>query len=335
MKVVIVGAGPGGLNCAYHLQQAGVDVTVLEKNEKVGPKVCAGGLTVKDMKYINPPEDVIDYKFNRLRIMLPGKDIYVSDKKPYLWTFSREKLGQWQASRLKKGTVRTGTRVTEIRKSHVVADGRKYRFDYLVGADGSASIVRRHLGLEFRLGTTIQYRIPTDKKWDITAALDYGMFSVWYLWIFPHKGYIYVGAGCEPGIASPSDMKKQLHQWLDEHGIDYRRAKLESFPITFNYLGHKFGNIFLVGDAAGLASALTGEGIYQAFLSGEDVARQIVDSSYIPVKINRLLKKKSQQNLVLWVWKHSRLFRPLIYQAAAIFAKSNWACRTLYRLACG
>ena len=45
--VIIVGAGPAGLSCAEVLAKGGKSVLVLEKNNEVGPKICAGGLTAR------------------------------------------------------------------------------------------------------------------------------------------------------------------------------------------------------------------------------------------------------------------------------------------------
>ncbi|WP_293786448.1 FAD-dependent oxidoreductase, partial [uncultured Aeromicrobium sp.] len=49
MRVAVVGAGIGGLTCAFDLQRAGVDVVVLEAADRVGGKLLVGdvgGLTV-------------------------------------------------------------------------------------------------------------------------------------------------------------------------------------------------------------------------------------------------------------------------------------------------
>jgi flavin-dependent dehydrogenase len=43
--VVIIGAGPAGLNCAKKLSEADKTVLLVEKNTEIGPKVCAGGIT--------------------------------------------------------------------------------------------------------------------------------------------------------------------------------------------------------------------------------------------------------------------------------------------------
>ena len=61
-SVIIVGAGPGGLACASLLAEHGVDVLVLERKPKVGPKVCGGGITWEGLiKRI--PEHLIEGAF--------------------------------------------------------------------------------------------------------------------------------------------------------------------------------------------------------------------------------------------------------------------------------
>jgi flavin-dependent dehydrogenase len=53
--VIIVGAGPAGLRCAEILATSELSVLLLEKNEKMGQKVCAGGITRKDLAIIDVP----------------------------------------------------------------------------------------------------------------------------------------------------------------------------------------------------------------------------------------------------------------------------------------
>lgn len=43
MKIIVIGAGPSGLICCYKLREAGFDVILLEKNEKVGKKIYITG----------------------------------------------------------------------------------------------------------------------------------------------------------------------------------------------------------------------------------------------------------------------------------------------------
>src|SRR5262245_20869784 len=50
--VIVVGAGPGGSACAYHLARHGVQVLVLEKSQFPREKVCGDGMTPRSVKQI-------------------------------------------------------------------------------------------------------------------------------------------------------------------------------------------------------------------------------------------------------------------------------------------
>jgi flavin-dependent dehydrogenase len=53
--VIVVGSGPGGAACAYHLAQHGARVLVLEKSEFPREKVCGDGLTPRAVKQLICP----------------------------------------------------------------------------------------------------------------------------------------------------------------------------------------------------------------------------------------------------------------------------------------
>jgi geranylgeranyl reductase family protein len=50
--VIVVGAGPGGSACAYHLASHGASVLLLEKSQFPREKVCGDGLTPRAVKQI-------------------------------------------------------------------------------------------------------------------------------------------------------------------------------------------------------------------------------------------------------------------------------------------
>ncbi len=114
---------------------------------------------------------------------------------------------------------------------------------------------------------------------------------------FPHRTSIAVGCCCDPEKADHLTCRTRFLEWLREKNIDPDTAVLHSCPIGCDYKGYRFGNIFLAGEAAGLASWFTGEGIYQSLVSGQETARMIKDPHYEPVmlhqalKYNRLLEK--------------------------------------------
>lgn len=50
--VVIVGAGPAGIECAKTLGNSELSVMLIEKDKEVGRKPCAGGVIPGDLEYI-------------------------------------------------------------------------------------------------------------------------------------------------------------------------------------------------------------------------------------------------------------------------------------------
>jgi len=293
--VIIVGGGPAGLQCARELSNSHLRVLLLEKDAIFGDKLCAGGLTLKDMGVLPLPDHVIQQKILRAAIHSRRRSADTLTPVPYVFTVDRRELGAYQRSLLDdtEVVVRTHSQVTEIgNKQLSLKTGEVYGFSYLVGADGYASIVRRHLGLKVRKRLVgFQYTIPvTEEHPKLEMFLDARRFHLWYAWIFPHGDTIAVGCCCDPDRIDPQRVKKGFHDWLRETGIETGETKLESYPIAYDYQGYRFENIFLVGEAAGLASGFTGEGVYQALVSGQEVARLILDPEHQADQMNQVLK---------------------------------------------
>jgi flavin-dependent dehydrogenase len=59
---------------------------------------------------------------------------------------------------------------------------------------------------------------------------------------------------------------------------------------------HFAGGVHLAGDAAGVPSALTAEGIYSALLTGEEVARRILDPAHPSPRVARWLRTKRRHD---------------------------------------
>ncbi len=300
--VIIVGAGPGGLKCAEILSQTDKTVLIIEKNSEIGPKVCAGGLTAKDVKYLNLPNDLIEHKFDLLKIYVNSIKANISHQEDMLYTIDRKEFGQWQLQKIKNSkniTIRTNSRVSSINNEYIIVNGEKIGYKQLVGADGSNSTVRRHLDLKSESKIMgLQYTIETDRFKDFEIFLNSKYFGDWYAWIFPHNGYVAIG--CGSNCIKTKQLRINFDKWLTKRGIDVSKAKLEAFPMACDYVDYKFDNIYLIGDAAGLVSSLTGEGIYPALVSGEEIAKQIIDTTYDPLpKLEPILRSQNRHAKIL------------------------------------
>jgi len=296
--VIIIGAGPAGLSCAKVLAEEGKSVLVLEKNKKIGPKICAGGLAVRAEEENSQFLKNTDSAFYSMNFHFSETCRELTKNSPIITTIGREKLGRIMLEKtLKNGAeVKTKTEVKEISEDSIVVNGQKIKFKYLVGADGSNSTVRRSLGIKTKkMLITLQYVIPQkiQKFKEMEYFFDSKMINN-YFWILPHKDYTIVGGGhCLKTVFKKHfNFKVTFEKWLKDHQIKTNGLKLESFPINFDYQGYRFGNRFLIGDAGGLASGLTGEGIYFAMVSGTEVAKKIINPQYDCPEISKILKIK-------------------------------------------
>jgi geranylgeranyl reductase len=327
--VIIVGGGPAGLQCARELSGSALRVLLLEKREVFGDKLCAGGLTSRDMEVLPLPEEVIEQPIYKTSIFSRRRVGSTLTAVPVVFTVNRKVLGAYQRSLL-DGTavqVRTGSQVVKVGDSHVeLKDGSRYGFKYLVGADGYGSVVRRHLGLKVRKRLMgYQYTLPVEEEVPgIKLFMDARRFSLWYAWIFPHRDRIAVGCCFDPDRADPEKIRAGFHEWLHERNLDPGNARLESCPISCDFRGVDFGDIFLVGEAAGLASGFTGEGIYQALVSGQEIARMILDPAYEAVQLDRVFRYNRILDRVLSVFRLAGPFRGALQELLLILMNGKW-----------
>jgi geranylgeranyl reductase len=335
--VIIVGAGPGGLKCAEILSQQHKRVLLLEKNEAIGPKVCAGGITRKSFKFLGLPKEIVGKDFDNIVFKNFSHQTKLFFGEKFIYTVDRKKLGEWQLEKLKNSSVevRTKALVSEVTAEYVVLnDSEKVGYSFLVGADGSNSIVRRHLGLKTKnIGIGFQYLIPRQERYsDIELFFDSKLFNAWYSWIFPHADFVSVGYGCFPRVMSMQKARANFEKWAELMKIDLSIGKFEAHPINCDYQGYAFGNVFLVGDAAGLASGFTGEGIYQALVSGTDVAKKIINPKHKTMLIAEIIRERNLHHVMLAIVYLFGPLRDTIFWLVIMITKSKAVARFLLRI---
>lgn len=306
--VIIIGAGPAGLKCAIELGGSNLSVLLIEKNEDIVEKVCGGGLTglVPESDYPASKtkkfeKQIVHFKGKRHEIPLAIglKTINRVDLEQYLFS----KLDSVFNVTILKNTAAVKIEEGKLSKQRfkIYTEGGIFYGKHLVGADGSSSIVRKYLGLPFKILIGMRHRslkLMNELAVFFNSKL---LLASGYLWIFPHIDHTNIGIGFDPKIISPASGKKMLVDFLEKnnllnyHSINNIDKDLECAPINYLYRGCVFKNIYLVGDAAGFVSKATGEGILPALISGGEIARKILNPDYQMPGLKRILEIKKRQ----------------------------------------
>lgn len=326
LPIVIVGAGPAGLACGKELAKAGEHVIIIERKADIGKKVCAGGITWNGQLQ-NLPDKIIQRKFFSQKLYTPHQEVELSSDAPMLATVDREELGRYMASQtiIQGAEIRTDTFVSKITEHHVATrhnstkDVDIIQYKVLIGADGADSIVRKYLGIPVRdFGTGIHFTLERQvdqMEWHF--APEY--FDNGYAWVFPHRDTVSIGAYCDKRAMKPAQLKVNLLHWASQRGYQLDTTPAKARRINYDYQGWNFGNMYLIGEAAGMTSALTGEGINAAILMGDFLAKYLQKPQTYPRLYQELIKKWSSHKHMVEITRKSQ-FKKLVLPELMIAA---------------
>lgn len=281
-EVGIVGAGPAGARAAELLASLGTKVLLLDPKAP-WEKPCGGGLTpplfdeIPELNELRPLARPVH--FVRLEAS-PGEGVTVPLGRA-MSILPREVLARWQLARAERaGAEHLPVKVTAIRRAYgawrMDTSGGEVTVPFLVGADGAASLVRRVASPKFRVElapTRVAYPRGAGPTPD-TAVLRFYSGIAGYLWDFPRPDHRSVGVGVTGGTWR----RLQLDGEIDAHrrssdgcacpGLDRAGAVIGTAQLGHGDYSRIAGDDFaLLGDAAGFADPLTGEGIRNAMRS--------------------------------------------------------------------
>jgi len=289
----VIGAGPAGSSAARRAAEIGLSVLLLERSSFPRPKPCASGLSPRALALLGHDVDpvvharahVVEVEFGR------GRSATWKGRGTAIATTTRGELDALLVGRARDAGARfePGCAVDGVDQDadgvRVVSRGRSWCARALVAADGVRSDVRRLAGLpDPPMSGAIYVRafprsVVELAPYSDRVILDLSAARRGYGWVFPKRDHLNVGVMSQRGLGA--GLKESLSGFLRLRGVEsWRHEGAFAFPVPSGLArgGLAAGRVLFVGDAAGLADPVTGEGISHAVASGRIAADSIAAS---------------------------------------------------------
>ncbi len=340
--LVVVGAGPAGSAAAFACARNGRQVLLLERHSLPRYKTCGGGLVGKAIRALPTPlsPSLIEHQCRAARMgirLADGQEAGFTVRRPQaIVTMTMRsaldhalaRQAQEAGARLWQDCPLTGLATHRDHVELQTGQGT-IRTRWLIGADGVGSTVARLGGFPrlTQVAPALEWELPATHQ-QVRQYADCPHFDFVdghsYAWVFAKQSHLSVGIMTVP--QGGTALKCALSAYLNERGI-HHKFNLEGasfhghrIPLLPRAGGAVRRRILLVGDAAGLADPITGEGISYALhsgkLAGQAIARggncgarytdqlshQLLPDLAVARELARLLY--GQPRLSRWVMAH-------------------------------
>ncbi|MFA6064554.1 MAG: FAD-dependent monooxygenase [archaeon] len=331
--IVIVGAGAAGCTLAANLSEK-FKVLLVDSKDFPRKKACSGILVTEGKDFFGSTLD------KRVLVEPKNLDITYVD-----WNNGSEKVskkGFWNTDRFMLDNflfdkVRNKSNVYFLKNTTFVeytathdgvhkvvmleANGlvKPIIAKYLVGCDGALSRVRKKLDsheIQFYIGIQefIRSSIPVDNAYFIFD----NELTDFYAWIIPKKPFIEIGALLDPKDSKEKFLllKKKISEKFGITGEGIMNSSIVLRPSSSRDLFLGRDSVLLCGEAAGLISPSSAEGISYALRSGKYCA-DALNSSSDPLKeysknckdlLSRIVEKFEKSRVLSDKNKRKRLF---------------------------
>lgn len=315
-EIAIIGAGPAGAHLASRLGAEGRDVVLFDP-KGAWEKPCGGGVptrAIREFAFILESSNYPRKLVRQITMISPlERRVTLTLDEPFA-VYSRQVLNSLVLDRaIEAGAEFVREAVSDFARGPdgwiiSTGGGSQWHARFLVGADGAASFTRRRLIGIFPkrdLALAFGYNIASE---DTDAAPnstgDNGAHRIGpsmdevvvrfprdftgYLWAFPRPGVMNFGVASKLGERTSDELRILLTDFVsgyyggrmpDPARVSFFGAKIPTLDLaSWKDLQASGDGWALIGDAAGFADPITGEGIYYAFKSADLYADALRDA---------------------------------------------------------
>ncbi len=286
---IIAGAGPAGLSAAAVLARSGASVTVLEQNHEIGSPIrTSGGSFIEEMEALEIPARLY-HPISRVRFLSPQNSAVFDYATARFCVLDVRGTFQYLAERAiaAGANVRLSTRAqAPVIENGVVCGVQTTRGELrarvVVDATGYRSTLLKQAGLDpgfrrFGVGSEYDLLAPHCDQSEAVLLVGSTVAPSGYAWVFPWgRGRVRVGVGVihPDSRANPEEFLDGLIASASRFGVNLNGAQPvehHSGLIPSEQFVERFAGdgILGIGDAAGNASSLLGEGIRWAIHAGQ------------------------------------------------------------------
>lgn len=328
-EIVIIGAGPSGLSMAIFLHELGYKPRILDKKNKISKYSKALGVNPRTLEIMKPFGITTKFlsngrRMNAVNLWKADKHIYRNDftkinsEYPFMLIQPQKESEEILLEGVKSRNIEVEynsefLEFSKLESQYSVTlknkEILKERFEYIIGADGGKSQVRKQLGIEYK---GYQY----DEEWELyDIELEMNVNSEeGHIRLFPEGGMIMIRlvgnvwriAGNIKSILNYlpiSSVIGKVH-WESKFRINHKVAN----SLTTE-------NIALIGDAAHLHSPVGARGmnlgIEDAFICSNLIKENRL-SEYTKIRVPYLNKTVSRiNNITIGMAGESKMSRLL------------------------
>jgi digeranylgeranylglycerophospholipid reductase len=311
--------------------EGGAKTLILEKHKLPRFKLCGGGVANWVVRYLKVPEEVLERQYNVLSFFIPPNyerhdinlgglgyfGVYRDAFDYQLTKMALDKGAELNENKHVNGVIREQGYV----KGVTTKDGEKYEADVVIACDGALSTTAKSCGMWntwfkskgetwkdqmcFCVGVEVKLgeKVITERfgnSYMIFTGRDIAPMG--YAWIFPKRENVSVGLGSMAKTLKEKPTYYMNHLMKNNpvaskllEGGEKTLMRGAWVPIRNTYKPSYDSGLLIAGDAAGMVSPITGEGVYYAVKAGMDAgvtaAEAVNDCNFSAESLSKYQKR--------------------------------------------